>query len=89
MTLPNFIVIGLQIGKLHGGGGRNRPPRPYQILKSPTSLGLITHNDKANIQQLSLCVGLTGNLLVFNVNYFQFHRTEHNSHLIQLDSAVL
>ena len=37
MTPPNFIIIGLQIRKLHRG---DRPPRPCQILKSPACLGL-------------------------------------------------
>ena len=29
------MVIGLQIGKLHRGGGAEFLPRPHQILKSP------------------------------------------------------
>ena len=37
MTPPNFMVIGLQIGKFHGGGGRFCTPWPCQILKSPGS----------------------------------------------------
>ena len=43
MTTPNFMVIGFQIEKLHGGGGgvgRNSTPLPCQILKSPAWLWL-------------------------------------------------
>ena len=34
------MVIGLQIGKVQGGGAESAHPRPYQILKSPGCLGL-------------------------------------------------
>ena len=40
MTQPNFMVIGLQIGKLHIRGAESPPLRPCQILKSPACSGL-------------------------------------------------
>ena len=43
MTPQNFMVIGLQVGKLHMGGGGGG--RPYQILKSRACLGLNFAND--------------------------------------------
>ena len=36
MTPPNFMVIGLQIGKLHGGGGGQiLKSRPVEGTKAP------------------------------------------------------
>ena len=40
MTPPNFMVIGLQIGKLHIGAESGPPSGPYEIPKSPACLGL-------------------------------------------------
>ena len=39
MMSPNFMVIGLQIGKLHrGGGGAESASLLYPILKSPACM---------------------------------------------------
>ena len=66
ITTPNFMVIGLQIGKLHGEGAKS-----YQIVKTPSCLGLNndehTHLDKR-----------TGNTSILDMAFISPNLTKHN-----------
>ena len=69
MTSPNFMVIGLQIGKLRKGGGRNLSPLPA-VLDSKKH-GLFRLNCYKNAIPLLLCIGLTSTLLNMALNAYQ------------------